>query len=133
MAIAESEWSTIQNQRRVKGYLDEVTQVSSTDTTVTYRINGHIYSDYAASYGIGIRLGFYGDGHGNSSPDATWVLSTQSNGCYASRDVTLSRGSSDTTATAYAEIVRCEVNGYGAWAGPVVEASTGVTDRKSVV
>lgn len=127
MAIAESEWSTIQNQRRVKVYLDEVTQVSSTDTTVTYRIKGHIYSDYAASYGIGIRLGFYGDAHGNSSPDATWVLSTQSNGCYASRDVTLSRGSSDTTATAYAEIVRCEVNGYGAWAGPVVEASTGVT------
>lgn len=127
MAIAESGWSTIRNQRRVKVYLDEVTQVSSTDTTVTYRLKGHIYSDYAASYGIGIRLGFYGDGHGNSAPDATWVLSTQSNGCYASRDVTLSRGSSATTATAYAEIVRCEVSGYGAWAGPVVEASTGVT------
>lgn len=127
MAVAESSWSTIQNQRRVKVYLDEVSQVSSTDTTVTYRLKGHIYSDYAASYGIGIRLGFYGDGHGNSAPDATWVLSTQSNGCYATRYVTLSRGSSATTATAYAEIVRCEVSGYGAWAGPVVEASTGVT------
>lgn len=127
MAVAESSWSTIRNQRRVKVYLDEVTQVSSTDTTVTYRLKGHVYSDYAASYGIGIRLGFYGDGHGGSSPDATWVLSTQSNGCHATRDVTLSRGASATTQTAYAEIVCCEVSGYGAWAGPVVEADASVT------
>lgn len=125
MAIAESGWSTIRNQRRVKVYLDECEISSSTDTTVTYKITAHIYCDQASQYGVGLRLclqdeGWYGT-------DATWVVSSGSNGCYATHYSTVSRGSSEYSRTVYAQLLRIEVDGYGAWSGPYVEATSSVT------
>ena len=126
MAIAESGWSTIQRQRRVKVYLDGCEVSSSTDTTITYKITAHVYSDYASGYGVGLRLclqdeGWYGT-------DATWVVSQGSNGCYATHYSTVSRGSDTAhSRTVYAQLLRIEVNGYGAWGGPYVEATSSVT------
>lgn len=125
MAIAESGWSTIQNQRRVKVYLDGCEVSSSTDTTVTYKITAHVYCDQASQYGVGLRLclqdeGWYGT-------DATWVVSQGSNGCYATHYSTVSRGSSPYTRTVYAQLLSIEVDGYGAWSGPYVEATSSVT------
>ena len=125
MAIAESGWSTIQNQRRIKVYLDGCEISSSTDTTVTYKITAHVYCDHAAQYGVGLRLclqdeGWYGT-------DATWVLSQGASGCYATHYSTVSRGSSAYSRTVYAQLLRMEVDGYGAWSGPYVEATSSVT------
>lgn len=125
MALAESDWSTIRNQRRVKVYLDSVEVTNETNKTITYKLSGHIYSDYSSGYGVGLRLSTENENYYGT--DATWVTQAQANGCYGSHTVTLTKGSSAVTKGVYAILLCIEVNGYGAWSGPSVMAKSYIT------